>query len=115
MSSPVTSHDVREERGWSIVSLRGDVDLETSPEVRRLLLEQVGAGGPVLVDMAGVSYIDSSGIASLVEAFQTARRAGSDFGLACVSEAALRVLRLARLDTVFAIHETVREALGDGV
>ncbi len=107
------SHTVREERGRSIVALEGEVDLESSPEVRAILLEQVGAGRPVLVDMARVAYIDSSGIASLVEAFQLARKQGSEFGLVCVSDAALRVLQLARLETVFAIHQTLGEALGD--
>ncbi len=107
------SHAVTEERGRSIVALEGAVDLESSPEVRALLLERVGAGRPVLVDMARVTYIDSSGIASLVEAFQLARKLGSEFGLVRVSDAALRVLQLARLETVFAIHETLAEAIGD--
>ncbi len=107
------SHTVTDERGRSIVALEGEVDLESSPEVRALLLEQVGAGRPVLVDMARVSYIDSSGIASLVEAFQLARKQGSEFGLVRVSAAALRVLELARLETVFAIHETLAGAIGD--
>ena len=107
------SHAVTEQRGRSIVALEGEVDLESSPEVRALLLEQVGAGRPVLVDMARVTYIDSSGIASLVEALQLARKQGSEFGLVRVSDAALRVLELARLETVFAIHETLAEAIGD--
>ena len=108
------SHAVTEERGRSVVALEGEVDLETSPAVRTLLLEQVGTGRPVLVDMARVSYIDSSGIASLVEAFQLARRKqGHEFGLVRVSAAALRVLQLARLETVFTIHETLAQALGD--
>ncbi len=107
------SHAVTEERGRSVVALEGEVDLETSPAVRTLLLEQVGTGRPVLVDMARVSYIDSSGIASLVEAFQLARKQGHEFGLVRVSAAALRVLQLARLETVFTIHETLAQALGD--
>ena len=107
------SHAVTEDRGRSIVALEGEVDLESSPEVRALLLERVGAGKPVLVDMARVTYIDSSGIASLVEAFQLARKQSSEFGLVRVSDAALRVLQLARLETVFTIHETLAEAIGD--
>ena len=103
-----------EQRGWAVVAVDGEVDLESSPELRELLLEQVGRGRPVVVDLSGVAYIDSSGIASLVEAFQIARKAGSAFGLASVSEPALRVLRLARLDPVFTLHATVAEAV-DGV
>ncbi|MCG8512361.1 MAG: STAS domain-containing protein, partial [Rhodospirillales bacterium] len=59
-----------------------------------------------------VNYIDSSGVASLVESLQAARKAGLDFGLVSVSDAALRVLQLARLDKVFRIHATIDDALG---
>lgn len=103
--------EIREESGVAVVALTGDVDLETSPRLRKALLDCVSVKRGVLVDMAGVSYIDSSGIASLVEAFQTARKSRTGFGLVAVSPAALRVLQLARLDGIFAIHET----LADGV
>jgi anti-sigma B factor antagonist len=58
-----------------------------------------------------VTYIDSSGIASLVEALQDARKRGSRFALVSVSEAVHRVLQLARLDKVFAIHASLADAL----
>lgn len=94
-----------------IVSLHGDVDLEMAPAVRKLLLDCVGGGKAVLVDMSGVAYIDSSGIASLVEALQTSMGNGNTFGLISVSEQAQRVLELARLDKVFAIHPDRDSAL----
>ena len=58
-----------------------------------------------------MSYIDSSGVASLVEAFQVAKKQGKGFALVSVNAAALRVLQLARLDKVFTIHETLADAL----
>ena len=61
--------------------------------------------------MDEVAYIDSSGIASLVEALQTARTQQAVFVLADVSEAAQRVLQLARLDKVFTIHHSLADAL----
>ena len=61
--------------------------------------------------MSGVSYIDSSGVASLVEAFQAARSKNLKFSLAALGDAPLRVLKLARLDGVFTIHETLEDAL----
>jgi len=105
------TYEVREEGGALVVALEGDVDLESSPEARRILLESVAKNQPVYVDMSLVSYIDSSGVASLVEALQTARKAGSVFALASVSDAATRVLELARLDKVFTIHGSVLDAL----
>ena len=68
----------------------------------------------VLVEMSEVSYIDSSGIASLVEAYQSARRDSTPFALVAVSDSAMRVLELARLDQVFSIHASVSDALADG-
>ena len=97
-----------------VVSLAGDVDLESSPRARTVLLDCVGQNRTVLVDMSAIDYIDSSGVASLVEAFQSARKAGSPFALVSVSEAALRVLQLARLDRIFTIHASLDDALADG-
>ena len=98
----------------AVVVLSGDVDLESSPRVRSALLDGVSMKDTVVVDMASVSYIDSSGVASLVEAFQAARKGGTRFALARVSDAAMRVLELARLDRVFTIVDEVADGLGHG-
>jgi anti-sigma B factor antagonist len=102
---------VTERKGTQVVSLSGEIDLQTSGEVREAVLGCVRGRHPVVVGMAGVRYIDSSGVASLVEGFQLARRQGTPFVLASVSPAAMRVLRLARLDRVFAIADDVDSAL----
>lgn len=102
---------VTEIGGLAVVALKGDVDLQHSPTLRKGLMGCLFDKKPVVVDMSGVSYIDSSGIASLVEGYQMARRNGTRFALAAASPAALRVLQLARLDTVFTIHETLDAAL----
>ena len=81
--------------------------------VRNVLLESVSGRRSVLVEMSAVSYIDSSGIASLVEAYQSARRESKLFALVAVSDAAMRVLELARLDQVFSIHASVSDALAN--
>lgn len=87
-----------------VVALDGEVDLSRAPEVRRLLLDCVARGRDVLIDLSRVSYIDSSGIASLVEALQTASRNAVRMGLVAVSAEALKVFELARLDKVFTIY-----------
>ena len=107
------SCEIHEEHGVIVVDLSGDVDLDSSSKVRQTLLDYVGRERDVLVDLSRVRYIDSSGIASLVEAFQSARRGKTRFALVAVSEAAMRVLELARLDRVFAIHDSLEDALGD--
>ncbi|MDV3238067.1 MAG: STAS domain-containing protein [Gammaproteobacteria bacterium] len=100
--------------GYAVIGLRGEIDMHSSPEARRLILECIHDGRPTLVDLADVAYIDSSGVASLVEGFQLARTRGLDFGLVGVSGAVLNVLRLARLDKVFPIYGSVQERVGQG-
>lgn len=98
------TYQVQQESGYAIVCLTGDVDLSCSPNARKAILASLSQGQHTLVDLSGVSYIDSSGVASLVEGFQTARKKTLRFGLIGVSEAAMSVLELARLDKVFPIH-----------
>ncbi len=98
------SFRVVEENGAATVFLSGDIDLEHSPDARATLLATVKKGGAVVVDLSAVRYMDSSGVASLVEAFQRARAANTDFSLARVSEQVLKVLTLARLDKIFTIR-----------
>ena len=86
-----------------LVRLSGEVDLSWSQEVRRAVLDALAAGTPVGVELSAVSYIDSSGIAALVEGFQQARQNGGRFALVAVSDAVRAVLELARLDRVFVI------------
>lgn len=96
---------VRERADYVVVRLEGEVDLSSSPEARAVILKQLGAGHPVLVDLSVVTYIDSSGLASLVEGYQLARQKGLGFGLLSPSPAVMDVLRLARLDAVFPLYD----------
>jgi anti-sigma B factor antagonist len=92
------------------VELRGEIDLESSPKARQVLLKVVDQGKPILVELSGVSYMDSSGIASLVEAYQKAKKKGAEFALVNVNPSVLRVLNLARLDKVFTFYENLESA-----
>jgi len=104
-------YNTREEKGATVVAFEGDVDLESSRVARKALLEAVGKGLPVIVDLSHVVYMDSSGIASMVEALQASKKAKQSFALANVSETADRVIKLARLDRVFTLHATLEDGL----
>jgi len=104
-------HEVSEQGGAIVVGFIGDVDLQTSPDARKVLLECVARRMPILVDLSKVGYIDSSGVASLVESFQNTRKTGQNLVLVAVSDGALRVLKLARLDKVFTICDTLEDGL----
>jgi anti-sigma B factor antagonist len=105
------NHEISEKQGASVVTFTGEVDLESSPAAREILLKCLESTGTVIVDLSEVTYIDSSGVASLVEALQAAKKNGSQFALAAVSEPTRRVLELARLDKVFTLYDSVDEGL----
>jgi len=102
---------IREVQGHLVVAIGGDIDIDRAPAVRRQLIACVNRQQAVLVDLSAVTYIDSSGIASLVEALQRATGRGTGLRLVAVSPQALRVFELARLDKVFSIHPDIDAAL----
>lgn len=96
--------------GGRCVRISGEVDLSWSQKVRKAILDALSGGKPVAVDLSAVAYIDSSGIAALVEGFQQARGKQQKFALVAVSPAVLAVLELARLDRVFPLHADLTSA-----
>jgi anti-sigma B factor antagonist len=107
------SYEVYQQSGFTIVCLTGDVDLSCSPVARKTILENLQRKENMLVDLSTVEYIDSSGIASLVEGYQVSKSHGLDFALIGVSDTAMEVLRLARLDQVFPIFESLDDRLAN--
>jgi anti-sigma B factor antagonist len=96
--------------GWIILDVRGEVDLSWSQEIRRSVLEALATTPALAVELSAVSYIDSSGIAALVEGFQQARAKGQRFALVSPSASVNSVLELARLDRVFPIYADLAAA-----
>jgi anti-sigma B factor antagonist len=97
----------------TIVDVVGDITLYNSPEVRKVLLGLLREKRVprVIVNMKSVKYIDSAGVASLVEGLKVSRDLKSRFALYGLSPAAREVLELTRLNKVFEIHESEEEAL----
>jgi anti-sigma B factor antagonist len=100
-------YPTRNEKGYTILELNGEVDLHYSPQARKQILKILDEGEDLLVDLRDVKYIDSSGVASLVEGYQLAKNDQRKFALIGVSDAAMQVLQLARLDQVFPIFDDV--------
>ena len=96
--------NIEESADYTIIGLQGDIDLSCSPDARKSILDILQAEKNLLIDLSSVSYIDSSGVASLVEGYQMAKKEALKFGLIDVSDAAMSVLKLARLDKVFPIY-----------
>lgn len=93
-----------------IATIAGEVDLQTSSTLRKELMNQAGKS-PLVIDLCQVSYMDSSGVASLVEALQASKKNQKPLVLAALGGDALRVLQLARLDQVFTLADTVEDAV----
>jgi anti-sigma B factor antagonist len=99
--------------GATIVRPQGDIDLAGSPTLRQEI-KKAQAGGPkrLIIDLGGVPYMDSSGVATLVEAMQLARKGGTKLVLCGLQDKVRSIFEIARLDTVFTITPSVETALG---
>jgi anti-sigma B factor antagonist len=104
-------HEVKDEGAFTVVALKGEVDMRCSPVARKAILSAVEKNKPLVVELSGVTYMDSSGVASLVEGLQMAKKRNLGFSLAGTSAPVMSVLKLARLDKVFTLHMTLSDAL----
>ncbi len=97
----------------TIFDLSGDIDFANSPQVRDSVLHEIreSRASRVMVNLSQVRYIDSSGVASLVEGFKASRDLGSRFILFGLSTAAREVLQLSRLLKVFEVYDTEEQAM----
>ncbi len=97
----------------TIVDIVGNIDLSSSPELRKVLLRELKEKrtARVIVNMTEVRYIDSSGVASLVEGLKASRDTGLRFALVGLSKGAREVLQLSRLIKIFEIHDNEEQAL----
>src|ERR1700721_829315 len=100
----------------TIVDVTGDITLYNSPEVRKVLLNLLKEkkSPRVVVNLERVKYIDSAGVASLVEGLKISRDLKSGFALFGLSRTTREVLELTRLIKVFEVHNTEEEALAGG-
>ena len=102
----------REYGGHIIVALRGELDIADAVSVAAALAGVAARNLEIIVDLAGLDFIDSSGVAALARGRKHARHAGGDLVLAAPQQQVLRVLTLTRLVEVFHVHASVDEATG---
>jgi len=96
-----------------VVRVSGEVDVHTSPSLKAALVDAMGDGCPVVVaDLAGVPFIDSSGLGVLIGALRRAREAGGELRVVSGDDAVIKILRITGLDQVLPLFSSVDEALG---
>lgn len=104
---------VRLDRRAVIVQVNGDIDLYSSTKFRQVVLNALDDHNTprVILDFKGVSHLDSSGVATLVECLQRSRQTGRRLSLCELKGAPRRVMELTRLTKVFEVFDDLESAL----
>jgi anti-sigma B factor antagonist len=116
------SVSTRSADGFVVVTVAGDVDISTSPDLRSALaqanaaeasaVKADGAGArAIVVDLSDVSFVDSTALGVLVGAYTAARNNGGRFAIVNDYEAVLKVLRITALHDVLGVHPTLDAAI----
>ena len=97
----------------TILDVSGDIDLASSPDLRKALLRELRELRipRVVLNLKAVEYVDSSGVASLVEGLKASRDVGSRLILFGLNSAVREVLQLSKLLRIFEIAETEEQAV----
>ncbi len=106
----IAEFSTRQYNGQVVVGLRGELDVADAAKVAAALVQVAALASQVIVDLGGLEFIDSSGLAALVRARKHARQAGGDLLLAAPQQQVLRVLAVTRLTDVFSVHTCVDDA-----
>lgn len=106
---------VTEIAGWTVVSLYGELDVATSPELREQLIRVVGDGrARIVLDLEGVDFLDSTGLGTVVAALKRARTHGGDLRLVCTRGRITRLFELTGLDKAVPLLPTLDAAVAGG-
>lgn len=101
--------------GATVIEASGRLDMVAAPALKALITSAVeGRKTPVVVDLHGVAFMDSSGLGALVSGLRTTRQAGSDLRIAGATSQVLAVLQLTKIDRIIRPYGTVEEALSAG-
>jgi anti-sigma B factor antagonist len=98
----------RTEENILIVSIDGDIDLESSPKLRISSSPSRPENARLLLDFTGVNYIDSSGLATLIEYFQSVQGFSGTLALAGLNPRVKNVFEIVRLEQIFPFIPTSR-------
>lgn len=102
----------RGEGDWSVVEVEGEVDMFTAPKLREALVQLVEGGSyRIIVSLEGVTFMDSTGLGTLVGGLKRVKEHDGALALVCSSRPVMRVLTITGLNNVFPVHASLDEAL----
>jgi anti-sigma B factor antagonist len=104
--------DVQKVEGLPVLLVKGEIDIYTAPMFKQAVVGLVSDGhSDVVIDLSGVTFMDSSGFGTLLGATRRLRPAGGGLYLAGANTTIQRMLRLTRLDTIMGLYETAEDAV----
>lgn len=87
-----------------LLTVSGDIDFGSSPAMRNTILNELASGpARLVINLAKVTYMDSSGIATFIEALQQQRKAGHKLILTELQPRVMSIFQIAKLDNLFTI------------
>ncbi len=96
----------------SIISVEGEVDIASAEILDSAVLSEISsAPTQVIVDLSGVSFMDSTGLGVIVRGLKRAREADIDFDLVLTNERVLKIFSITGLDSLIPIHDSLEAAL----
>lgn len=123
MPTPFEVQSERNERGICVFTVRGELDMNTAPELERQLEEVLNEDGTegqpsIMLNLSDCEFIDSTGIALLVRTWQRLDRNGGGEGtgrfvVCCVNHQVRRLLRITGVETSISMHEDPDAALAE--
>jgi anti-sigma B factor antagonist len=99
-------------RNASVITILGELDIATSPKVRELLSEAARDGDrPLVIDLTGCEFVDSTGLATLLHGAKPAQNGESNVALVCTGGEVRKLLELTAIDRTIPVYETLDSAI----
>ncbi len=100
---------VRRERGYTVVTAAGEIDVATVTRLRQRLFDLAASGRPLVADLDQVSFIDSAGLGALVGTATRAAAYGGSLSVVCAQPKIRQLFRLVGLDRQIPLARTLDE------
>lgn len=102
----------REQDGWTVLTVSGEIDIATAPSLRERLHGLLADGKQqLIVDLDDVGFLDSTALGVLVGVLKRARMESGEVRIACAQPRVLKVFEITRLDSAFDLFDSVDEAV----
>ena len=95
--------------GVTVFQVNGEININTSPELRKFFEKEPRK--KIVIDFEKVTYVDSSGLATLVEVLKRTKTQGGSLGLAAMSDKVKSLFEITKLDKLFSIFQNQKDAV----